>query len=142
LPKAIRKPRLGFLADQNMVHPVARYLRGRGHRVVLAAESGLATEEDDPVIQYALANKLVVVTFDRDFRTNSLRAGCPCLWIQAPEVTARERLKAGYNAVIALLEANQPLVRIQPAGAVVADPGRQTARRPAKATKAQRSQRG
>jgi predicted nuclease of predicted toxin-antitoxin system len=103
---------------------VVRYLRGRGHRVILAQAVGLASEDDDPVIQYALANDLVAITFDADFRQNVLRAGCRCVWIRYPESTARQRVKNGYVAVIALLDARQPLVRIQPSGIVQADPGR------------------
>jgi predicted nuclease of predicted toxin-antitoxin system len=123
-----RKALVAFLSDQNMDDAVIRYLRGRRHRVVLVRDVGLAGEDDEPVVQYALANDLVAITFDADFRRNLLRAGCRCVWIRFPESTARQRLRDGYVAVMALLEAGQPLVRIQPSGVIQTDPGRRRSR--------------
>jgi predicted nuclease of predicted toxin-antitoxin system len=86
-----------------MVAEVAAYLNGRGHRNVGAKAAGLADADDPDVVEYCLTNDLVVVTFDLDFRDAVLRAGCRCLCIRAPELTARERLAAQYDDVIQLL---------------------------------------
>jgi predicted nuclease of predicted toxin-antitoxin system len=83
-----------------MVADVATYLNGRGHRNVGAAAAGLATADDRDVVEYCLTNDLIVVTFDLDFRDAVLRAGCRCLCIRTPELTARERLAVQYDTVM------------------------------------------
>jgi predicted nuclease of predicted toxin-antitoxin system len=95
-----------------MVEPVARLLNGRGHRTVRARDAGLATEPDEILVDYALANDLVVVTFDPDLRTRVRRRGCPCLHIRTPEITAAERLRQHYEAIITLFREGHPLVTL------------------------------
>jgi predicted nuclease of predicted toxin-antitoxin system len=93
-----------------MVADVAAYLNGRGHRNVGARAAGLAGAEDSDVAEYCLTNKLVIVTFDLDFRDSVLRAGCPCLCIRGRELTAKERLASQYRDVVQLLTAGARLV--------------------------------
>jgi predicted nuclease of predicted toxin-antitoxin system len=100
-----------------MVADVATYLNGRGHRNVGARAAGLAEAEDSDVAEYCLTNKLVIVTFDLDFRDSVLRAGCPCLCIRGRELTARQRLAAEYKHVVQLLTAGAPLVTVPDKGA-------------------------
>ena len=83
-----------------MVADVAMFLNGRGHRNVGAAAAGLATADDRDVVEYCLTNDLIVVTFDLDFRDAVLRAGCRCLCIRTPELTARERLAVQYSEIL------------------------------------------
>ena len=84
-----------------MVEPVAWLLEGRGHRVIRAREAGLADELDPVVVDYALVDDLVIVTFDPDFRKAIRRRGeGRCLHIHTPERTARARLAAHYREVV------------------------------------------
>jgi predicted nuclease of predicted toxin-antitoxin system len=83
-----------------MVEPVARLLTGRGHRVVRARDAGLADEEDWVVVEYALIDDLVIVTFDPDFRRSIVRRGARCLHVRTPERTARQRLADHYYGVV------------------------------------------
>ena len=94
-----------------MVDPVVLLLNGRGHRVVRAREAGIEAEDDQTLVEYALANQFAVVTFDRDLRDKSLRGGCRCLQIRPPERTARDRLAAAYASVLDCFgRQNRPLV--------------------------------
>ncbi len=95
-----------------MVEPVTALLMGRGHPIVRARDAGLATETDQVLIDYALARRLVVVTFDRDFRSAVLRSGCRCLHILPPERSARQRLTAHYRETIRLLSGTARLVSL------------------------------
>jgi predicted nuclease of predicted toxin-antitoxin system len=65
-------------------------------------EIGLADAADAIVGDYADANDLVVVTFDRDFRNALVRRGCRCLHIEGQERTARRRLADHYRSVVDL----------------------------------------
>lgn len=86
-----------------MVEPVVLLLNGRGHRIIRAREAGIDAEDDQTLIEYALARSLVVVTFDKDLRDKTRRGGCRCLHIRPPERSARERLAVAYDAMIQLL---------------------------------------
>lgn len=119
-----------------MVADVAAYLNGRGHRNVGARAAGLAGAEDSDVVEYCLTNNLVVVTFDLDFRDSVLRAGCRCLCIRTPELTARERLTAQYNEVVQLLASGARLVTLPAKGA--AFEGRRAPPPPIRSTRGRR----
>jgi len=95
-----------------MVEPVAALLNGRGHPVRRARDVGLADEADIVIIDYALEFDLVIVTFDRDFRSAVQRQGARCLHIRPPERTARRRLREEYEAVIALFLGGALLVTL------------------------------
>jgi predicted nuclease of predicted toxin-antitoxin system len=99
-----------------MVADVATYLNGRGHRNIGAAAAGLATAEDRDVVEYCLTNDLIVVTFDLDFRDAVLRAGCRCLCIRTPELSARERLAAQYKPVTRILREGGRLATVPAQG--------------------------
>lgn len=99
-----------------MVEPVAMLLNGRGYRTIRARPAGLAIEPDDVLVQYSLANDLVMVTFDTDLRSATRRRGGRCLHIRPPELTAVERLREHFNAVINLLQAGNPLVTLPSSG--------------------------
>jgi predicted nuclease of predicted toxin-antitoxin system len=101
-----------------MVEPVVRYLNGKGHRMLRARDLGLANAEDADLVEYALYNELIIVTFDPDLRDSSLRGGCQCLHIRPRESTARERLKGCYADVVAALRAGSKLVTIDAKGAL------------------------
>jgi len=102
-----------------MVEPVVLLLNGRGHRVVRARDAGIEAEDDQTLVEYALANQLTVVTFDRDLRDKSLRGGCKCLHIRPPERTARDRVAAAYAAIVDCFGGqNRPLTTVRPDGTV------------------------
>jgi predicted nuclease of predicted toxin-antitoxin system len=99
-----------------MVEPVVLLLNGRGHRVIRARDAGIEAEDDQTLVEYALANSLVIVTFDRDLRDKSLRGGCACLQVRPPERTARDRLAAAFGQIVELLYRGDLLVVLQPDG--------------------------
>ncbi len=101
-----------------MVHGVVDYLIGRGHPVRTARQVGLQQAEDAEVAEYALAQELVVVTFDADFRSSVLRHGARCLHIHPRETTARGRLKDAYADILKALQAGCHLVTVDAKGRV------------------------
>jgi len=103
-----------------MVDPVVLLLSGRGFRTIRAKEAGLATEDDALLIDYALANDLILVTFDAGNRSAARRHGCRCLHVKTPELTARDRLGRHFDAVIALFVRGVPLVTLPVNGPPVA----------------------
>lgn len=99
-----------------MVEPVAELLNGHGHPVRRVREIGLADAADAIVADYADANNLVVVTFDRDFRNALVRRGCRCLHIEGQERTARRRLADHYRSVVDLFSNGKREVILQADG--------------------------
>jgi hypothetical protein len=83
-----------------MVEPVALLLVGRGHVVIRARDAGLAGAADNVLVEYALIENLVVVSFDPDIRRSIRRCGARCLHIHPPERTARARLADHYRDVV------------------------------------------
>lgn len=76
----------------------------------------LDAESDAVIVDYALANDLVIVTFDADLRSGSVRKGCRVLWIEGPEWTARERVATRYGDIIGLLSQAGHLVSLPDGG--------------------------
>lgn len=97
-----------------------RFLVGRGHSVSRAREVGLADEPDSLLVEYALVNDLVIVTFDAGLRPAAMRRGCRCLHIHPRESTARKRLQDAYDEVVSLLHHGHRLVTIRGTGEVTA----------------------
>jgi predicted nuclease of predicted toxin-antitoxin system len=91
---------------------------GRGHPVRTVREVGLQEAEDAEVAEYALAQALIVVTFDSDFRSSVLRHGARCLHIHPREATARERLKNAYDDALKALQMGCHLVSVDAKGNV------------------------
>jgi predicted nuclease of predicted toxin-antitoxin system len=56
-----------FLLDQDVYAVTARFLVGAGHDVVLAAEIGMSTADDEDLLQKAQAERRIFITRDRDF---------------------------------------------------------------------------
>ncbi len=83
-----------------MVEPVVLLLNGRGHRIIRARDAGIEAEDDQTLVEYALARDLVVVTFDKDLRDSALRGRCRCLHIRPPERTARQRLADAHAVIV------------------------------------------
>jgi predicted nuclease of predicted toxin-antitoxin system len=108
-----------------MVEPVADLLNGRGHPVKRVREVGLADADDVIVVDYAIANDLVIVTFDRDFRNSMVRRGCRCLHIEGAERSARPRLTEHYLSVVDLFYAGKRDVILPAEG-----PARERVQRP------------
>ncbi|MEM7538651.1 MAG: DUF5615 family PIN-like protein [Chloroflexota bacterium] len=59
--------KLKFLLDQNVWEATARFLIELGHDVVRVSEIGLATAEDNHLLQLAQEKQQIFVTRDRDF---------------------------------------------------------------------------
>lgn len=60
---------IAFLADENMPAQVVEFLRARGHVVYPVGESFAKASPDPLLVAAAEVNGLVVLTFDRDFRS-------------------------------------------------------------------------
>ena len=62
------RPQLQFFLDQNVPDSICRYLRGRGHSVLLLRHH-IPDDSPDPVVAMtALQAGRILVTCDRDFR--------------------------------------------------------------------------
>jgi hypothetical protein len=101
-----------------MVEPAVDLLIGRGHRVIRARDADLSDEDDQVLVEYALALGLIILTFDRGMRRKVHLAGGQCLWIETPEPTAKKRLADGYRDVCALLQVRHPIVSVKRNGMV------------------------
>lgn len=66
-----------FLLDQDVYALTARYLRGLGHDVVTAAESGLAQASDETLLRTAHADERILITRDRDYGALVFVRGIP-----------------------------------------------------------------
>jgi predicted nuclease of predicted toxin-antitoxin system len=86
-----------------MVESVVHLLNGRGHPITRVRDVGLAKEDDQTVIEYAVSRSLVIVTFDIGMLGKATKAACKCLLIRTPERSARTRLAAVYNFVFTAL---------------------------------------
>jgi predicted nuclease of predicted toxin-antitoxin system len=56
-----------FLTDEDVPRSTARCLREAGHEATDVRDVGLASERDETILEYAVANGLTVVTCDVDF---------------------------------------------------------------------------
>ena len=56
-----------FLLDQNLSAGAADVLRKRGMDVIHARDAGLATAEDDEILEWSRRHGHVVITLDADF---------------------------------------------------------------------------
>jgi Domain of unknown function (DUF5615) len=64
---------LRFFLDQNVLDSICRYLRGRGHSVLLLRHH-IPDDSPDPVVgMTALQAKRILVTCDRDFNAQRFR---------------------------------------------------------------------
>ena len=67
------RPKLRFFLDQNVPDSVCRYLRGRGHSVLLLRHH-IPDNSPDPVVgMTALQDARILVTWDRDFNAQRFR---------------------------------------------------------------------
>ena len=67
------RPHLLFFLDQNVPDSICRYLRGRGHSVLLLRHH-IPDDSPDPVVgMTALKAKRILVTCDRDFNAQRFR---------------------------------------------------------------------
>ena len=99
-----------------MVEDVVDLLIGRGHPVRRVRDVGLADEADAVIVEYALHENLVIVTFDPDFRSSIRRKGARCVHIRPPERTARQRLADNYREVVTLIWEGAQLVTLPTQG--------------------------
>lgn len=90
----------------------------------------LADEVDAVIVDYALAQELVIVTFDRDMRSKTVRRHCRVLWIDGPEWTSRDRVKGQYAEAIEFLVAGERLVTVPREGQAFAGAPQRMQRRP------------
>ena len=56
-----------FLLDQDVYHITARFIRKKGHDVVLVSEIGLSNATDTVILNEAIKRQRIMVTRDRDF---------------------------------------------------------------------------
>lgn len=70
---AASRPKLRFFLDQNVPDSIGRYLRGRGHSVLLLRHH-IPDNSPDPVVgMTALQSDRILVTCDRDFNAQRFR---------------------------------------------------------------------
>ncbi|CAN5586667.1 hypothetical protein BH23CHL2_BH23CHL2_11180 [soil metagenome] len=60
--------RIRFLIDENAPRSIGAYLESRGHEVFYVGEHFTKSTPDRVLLAAAMAEGLVVVTFDKDFR--------------------------------------------------------------------------
>ncbi len=69
----VQRPKLRFFLDQNVPDAIGRYLRGRGHSVLLLRHH-IPDSSPDPVVgMTALKANRILVTQDRDFNAQRFR---------------------------------------------------------------------
>ena len=56
-----------FIADENVARLPIRKLRQQGHDVLGVVEEGMAGATDEDIIAWALAEKRIIITHDKDF---------------------------------------------------------------------------
>jgi len=56
-----------ILVDENVPITVMEWLKKRGLNVIRVSEVGLAGEKDQNIAQYAVKNKIIILTLDTDF---------------------------------------------------------------------------
>lgn len=59
--------RIRFLADENIYHALVIRLRSRGYDVMTVDECGLRGVDDSRIMEYAIQEQRIIITFDRDF---------------------------------------------------------------------------
>jgi Domain of unknown function (DUF5615) len=70
---AVGRPQLRFFLDQNVPDSICRYLRGRGHSVLLLRHQ-IPDNSPDPVVgMTALQANRILVTWDKDFNGQRFR---------------------------------------------------------------------
>jgi predicted nuclease of predicted toxin-antitoxin system len=56
-----------FIADENVARLVIHHLRGIGYNVVSIVEVGLASTDDNNIIDMGLRERRIIITHDKDF---------------------------------------------------------------------------
>lgn len=81
-----------FLIDAQLPPALARALNAAGHPSQHVANVGLLTADDDAIWQYAVANRMVVLTKDEDFVTRRLLevTGPQIVWLRVGNCSNRE----------------------------------------------------
>jgi len=70
---AAGRPKLRFFLDQNIPDSIGRYLRGRGHSVLLLRHHIPDNSPDPAVGMTALQAERILVSWDRDFNAQRFR---------------------------------------------------------------------
>lgn len=98
------RPPLRFLADANVQRSLAEWLAERGHELYESRDIVGPRGADEVISWIASKENLIVVTYDRDFRTAARRVAptgtikrmrhrASVLWLHVPEPQARQRLE-------------------------------------------------
>ncbi len=56
-----------IIADENVFEPIIDFLKKEGHEVISVRVSGLSGASDDKIYETAVAQRLVIITMDKDF---------------------------------------------------------------------------
>src|SRR5258708_5035774 len=94
-----------FIVDESTGTSVAEYLRGQGHHVTVVAEA-LPQADDIEILRKAVAEKLIVVTNDKDFGDLVFRSGESHAGILL--LRLRDESSATRVAVVANVMENHP----------------------------------
>jgi predicted nuclease of predicted toxin-antitoxin system len=84
---------MNFLADENLESSVVSYLKEK-NITILAVRDFLKGSADAEILDYALKNKLVLITNDKDFGELTIRLHKPdagIILLRLPELTSEEK---------------------------------------------------
>jgi Domain of unknown function (DUF5615) len=99
---------VGFYFDEHLPRAVANGLLERGYEVVMTADVGMRSKDDDSeILPYAAEHHLVVVTFDRPFAGRTMQrtdhAGLIC-----PPEDMRTDIGGLIRLLVEFAEAHSP----------------------------------
>lgn len=82
------------LVDAQLPPALARVLTAAGHPSQHVANVGLLQSDDDAIWQYAMDNRLAIVSKDEDFATRRLleASGPQIVWLRVGNCSSRELL--------------------------------------------------
>ena len=71
-----------FFVDENIPHSLIRFLKEQGHDVIDVKKSPLAGATDYELAKFALQEKAIILTFDKDFLgIKKTRSSLKCIFL-------------------------------------------------------------
>jgi predicted nuclease of predicted toxin-antitoxin system len=105
-----------FLIDAQLPPALAGLLRKLGCDASHVEDVALQNASDMDIRDYALANKIIVVTKDRDFVPAETSGKLQVVWVRTGNITNRvlfQRIEAGWSDAIAHLNAGATIVEFR-----------------------------
>lgn len=96
-----------FLLDENVGRNIRDYLIASGNRAIESRDVVGAKADDEEIELLGIQESMIIVTHDRDFKTNIRRAiphryrkNAPVLWIHVRETRALQRLQQCHERIL------------------------------------------